>query len=238
MLAAPLLLVARHLRAAGAAFSHAVGRRRTGRPPRACRVAGRPSASGWGGSVRLGVGPLAAADRFGAGGSMAGMVGRGRAGSHRVAMPVVPRKDRRDGSTTARAARDFALTLPRLARSISYRVESGSVKSPRYEVTVVEPPAVAAIAARVEPPAYTKLPADDRRRREPDRSVRGEPGDARHQDEPAGALDRSRMAGCTRSSRIRDGAARSRQAWTSGGEGGSVTVDASRSGPFAVSLLR
>ena len=49
--------------------------------------------------------------------------------------------------------------LPRLARSISYQVESGSVKSKRYTVKVVEPPAVALINARVEPPAYTKLPA-------------------------------------------------------------------------------
>ena len=48
--------------------------------------------------------------------------------------------------------------LPRLARTITYRVVSGSVSSPHYRVTVVEPPAVAAITARVEPPAYTKLP--------------------------------------------------------------------------------
>ena len=54
--------------------------------------------------------------------------------------------------------RRFAFTLPRLARSIAYRVVSGEAASRRHTITALDPPAVAAISARVEPPPYTKLP--------------------------------------------------------------------------------
>jgi hypothetical protein len=59
----------------------------------------------------------------------------------------------------AAGARAFRAELPRLAGSITYRVVSQSGESRRFRVKVVPPPAVAAIAARVEPPAYTKRPA-------------------------------------------------------------------------------
>ena len=70
---------------------------------------------------------------------------------HRVAMPV-------EGSGPLRAAtRSFAVTLPRLTGSLTYRVASGSALSRSYRITAIEPPAVTALAATVEPPAYTRL---------------------------------------------------------------------------------
>jgi len=83
----------------------------------------------------------------------------GQTARHRTAMPVSSGKDSDEKTPAKKSARDFEVTLPRLARTITYRVVSGSVSSPHYRVTVVEPPAVAAITASVEPPAYTKLPA-------------------------------------------------------------------------------
>ena len=80
-------------------------------------------------------------------------------GTGRPASPASEAAAPAESATKATSAREFAITLPRLAKSIWYRVESGRVKSPRYAVTVLEPPAVTAIEARVEPPAYTKLPA-------------------------------------------------------------------------------
>lgn len=72
--------------------------------------------------------------------------------SHRVAMPA---KD--ESASTTRA---FAVTLPRVPGSFTYRVVSGSAESRRFTVTALEPPAVAALTARVEPPAYTKMVAE------------------------------------------------------------------------------
>ncbi|HEV3165240.1 MAG TPA: hypothetical protein VGZ22_14535 [Isosphaeraceae bacterium] len=57
------------------------------------------------------------------------------------------------------ASQAFSLRLPGLTGSLSYRVKSGSAQSQTYQITAVEPPAVKAIAAMVEPPAYTKLGA-------------------------------------------------------------------------------
>ena len=68
--------------------------------------------------------------------------------AHRVAMA--------SGSDTSKG---FSVTLPGLAGSLSYRVVSGSARSRTYRIRAVEPPAVASISARVEPPAYTKMPA-------------------------------------------------------------------------------
>lgn len=56
-------------------------------------------------------------------------------------------------------ARRFTMTIPRLGATIEYQVTSGGVSSRRYRITALEPPAVAAISARVEPPAYTGKPA-------------------------------------------------------------------------------
>ena len=74
-----------------------------------------------------------------------------------VAMPPAasPEPTAEPGSS----ARRFAFTLTKLGRSIGYRVVSGEASSRRHRITALEPPAVTAIAARVEPPAYTKLPA-------------------------------------------------------------------------------
>ena len=83
----------------------------------------------------------------------------GETKSHRVAMPVAPGKDPKPGAVGDTRARDYEIIQPRMAQTITYRVVSGSVTSPQFKVTVVEPPAVARVAARVEPPEYTKLPA-------------------------------------------------------------------------------
>jgi hypothetical protein len=60
----------------------------------------------------------------------------------------------------------FRATLPGLTGSLSYRVvagRSGEGESRWFRVEAVEPPAVSALAARVEPPSYTKFPARDAR---------------------------------------------------------------------------
>ena len=61
--------------------------------------------------------------------------------------------------TNARGSRAFAVTLPGLAGSLTYRVASGPAASRRHRITAVEAPAVAALKADVAPPAYTKRPA-------------------------------------------------------------------------------
>jgi len=68
-----------------------------------------------------------------------------------------------EGAARAAGGRAFSASLPGLTGSLTYRVVGRSGESRRYRVTVVPPPAVASIAARVEPPAYTKLPAADAR---------------------------------------------------------------------------
>jgi hypothetical protein len=72
---------------------------------------------------------------------------------HRVAMPI-----EESGSTKA-ATPSFAVTLPRLAGSLIYRVGSSSALSRSYRITAIEPPAIATLTAMVEPPAYTGLAA-------------------------------------------------------------------------------
>jgi hypothetical protein len=72
---------------------------------------------------------------------------------HRVAMPS------EDSGSTSAVTPSFAVTLPRLAGSLIYRVGSGSALSRSYRITAIEPPAIAALTATVEPPAYTGLAA-------------------------------------------------------------------------------
>ena len=55
----------------------------------------------------------------------------------------------------------FTVTLPRLAGSIRYRVATDLASSRFYAVDAIEPPKSCEFAARVEPPAYTKLPPID-----------------------------------------------------------------------------
>jgi hypothetical protein len=59
----------------------------------------------------------------------------------------------------ARDVRLFEARLPHVSATIRYRVVTEPAKSRRYELKAVEPPALASISARVEPPTYTKLPA-------------------------------------------------------------------------------
>jgi hypothetical protein len=159
--------------------------------------------------------------------------GEGETAIHRVPMPVMSSNDSAKTPASTSRAREFAVTLPRLARSLFYRVESGSIKSPQYEITVVEPPSVAAITARVEPPAYTKRPATtiadgsrievfegsrvtlDIKASRPVRSIEIE--------WPSGTADTSE--GEKRTASLAEN-----------GQNGSVTVVATRSGPFTVAL--
>ncbi len=64
-------------------------------------------------------------------------------------------------------SRAFAIRLPGLSGSLTYRVVGESAVSRGYRVTVVEPPAVAALAARIVPPPYSGLPTG--KARDPDR---------------------------------------------------------------------
>ena len=155
--------------------------------------------------------------------------------SHRVAMPVAPANGSHVASTSTGSERDYAITLPRLARSIWYRVESGSAKSPLYNIKVVEPPAVGAIVARVEPPAYTKLPA----------TVAADASriDAFEGSKVTLAINASRVV---RSIEVEwpvaavDAESAQAGRFAAGietsGRGGSLAVDAVRSGPYAVWL--
>jgi len=78
--------------------------------------------------------------------------------SRRIAMA-----EREGEGDSQSGARGFALVLPRVSGPLTYRVVSGSGESRRFRIDAVPPPAVSAVAARVEPPAYTRLPAADAR---------------------------------------------------------------------------
>ncbi len=60
------------------------------------------------------------------------------------------------GSTDSR---QFEAKLPRLAKSVRYRVVTDPVSSRYYQINAVEPPKIESIVATVTPPSYTKLPA-------------------------------------------------------------------------------
>ena len=55
--------------------------------------------------------------------------------------------------------RGFTASLPRLSGTVSYRVVSPSAESRRFSAQAIAPPSVASASAKVEPPAYTKMPA-------------------------------------------------------------------------------
>ncbi|SIO32490.1 hypothetical protein SAMN05444166_3793 [Singulisphaera sp. GP187] len=78
--------------------------------------------------------------------------GKGKRTPRRVAMPETL------GSRSPVGTRAFSVTLPRLAGSLRYRIVSGSAVSRTFRIKAIEPPAVVAVEARVEPPAYTGLP--------------------------------------------------------------------------------
>ncbi len=75
----------------------------------------------------------------------------------RIAM--TEREANKGGSESASDPRGFAIVLPRVAGTLTYRVVSRSGESRRFRVEAVAPPAISALKARVEPPAYTRLPA-------------------------------------------------------------------------------
>ena len=53
----------------------------------------------------------------------------------------------------------FEGVLPKLYGKMAYRVVSRSTESRRYTATAIAPPTVVAVSAKMEPPAYTKMPA-------------------------------------------------------------------------------
>jgi hypothetical protein len=56
---------------------------------------------------------------------------------------------------TGGGARHWNVTLPRVARSLRFRVVSGAARSREVAVRAIEAPAIARLSARVEPPPYT-----------------------------------------------------------------------------------
>ncbi len=57
----------------------------------------------------------------------------------------------------------FSVALPKVANTLTYRVVTRSGESRKHTITAVDPPTVATVAARVEPPSYTKFPAVEAR---------------------------------------------------------------------------
>ncbi|MFI5259254.1 MAG: hypothetical protein ACHQ01_06570, partial [Candidatus Limnocylindrales bacterium] len=157
----------------------------------------------------------------------------GEPAGHRVAMPAAPDPESRTKLASASSARGFAVTLPGLARSISYRVESGSARSRWYRINAVEPPAVASIVARVEPPAYTKLPVT--LARDPGRIVAFEGSRVTLElvpSRPVRSIELDWPAEHGKTAGTRKVAA----SVASDGKSGSVTVVAEASGPYSVAL--
>ncbi len=158
----------------------------------------------------------------------------GESASHRVAMPRAPGETLEQGQRSTTSARDFAVTLPTLARSISYRVKSGGASSRQYQVTVLEPPSLTSIAARVEPPACTaKIPM----------SIARDPAQIEAFEGSRVTLDFSTTRP-VRSIAVDWPTERDRPAGSgavaaslaSDGTRGSVTLTAARSGPFTIAL--
>ena len=75
--------------------------------------------------------------------------------AHRVRMTARP------SPAPSGSSRSFESVVPRLAGSVDYRVSADSASSRAYRVEAVEPPKACEFSAKIEPPAYTKLPASD-----------------------------------------------------------------------------
>ncbi len=75
--------------------------------------------------------------------------------SHRVAMETA----QPDSPSNQKVAWGYTAVLPRVMGSFSYRVVSGPAESKKFRVKAVEPPRVASVEAKVEPPAYTEFPS-------------------------------------------------------------------------------
>jgi hypothetical protein len=63
--------------------------------------------------------------------------------------------------------RSFEAVMPPLADSIRYRVSTASARSRDYRVSAASPPKACEFSARIEPPAYTRLPTSNAK--DPDR---------------------------------------------------------------------
>jgi len=157
----------------------------------------------------------------------------GEAAGQRVAMAGQPDPESTTAVASASSARAFAVALPGLARSISYRVESGSATSRWYRITAVEPPAVASIEARVEPPAYTKLPVT--RTRDAARIVAFEGSRVTLDIVPSRPVRSIELEWPAETGKPA-GERKVTASLASGGKSGSVTVVAEASGPYTVAL--
>jgi hypothetical protein len=77
--------------------------------------------------------------------------------AHRLRMTA------RTSASASTSGRAFEATLPGLAGHVDYRVSTDSGGTRAYRITAVEPLKACEFSARVEPPAYTRLPASDAR---------------------------------------------------------------------------
>ena len=183
-------------------------------------------------TVTASVGP-----RFGTGTAPAGAwldwSADGDGAGHRVAMADAPEPESKTAPASSSSSRGFAVTLPPLARSISYRVESGSAVSRWYRIKAVESPAVTAITARVEPPDVYEASRHRCPRPGPDRRLRGSrvtleivPSRPVRSIEVEWPQEEGKPAAQRRVA----------ASVASDGKSGSVTVVAEESGPFTVAL--
>lgn len=58
-----------------------------------------------------------------------------------------------------KVARAFVITLPRVREDFEFAFTVGNARSRNYQVTVVDPPALAAFTLHIQPPEYTKRPS-------------------------------------------------------------------------------
>ena len=233
LIAAPPSSPARSVRHARPAVPHALGRPRPRRPICRERRAGRSRPGHWLRPDRLGeVRPLLAIGITPDAAWLEWTDGRGcRPPANRHAGGA-----RSDPSAPSdSSARRFALTLPRLVRSIAYRVimrrrrqpvDTGSRRSSRPPSRRSRP--------RVEPPRLHQATGHARPRPGPDRGVRGQPGDARHHAQPARPLHRDRVAEAGGKRRREVVAA----TLADGGRNGSFSRVADASGPYTLAHAR
>ena len=90
--------------------------------------------------------------------------------------------------------RSFAITMPRVSGSFSYRVVVDSARSDKHAIKVVDPPSIAALEATIEPAKIHEKAGDEGRERVEDRGVGGEPGDVPRRHECAGEEGRAFLA--------------------------------------------
>ena len=109
-----------------------------------------------------------------------------------------PREDGAECDDNVSGQQAFAVTLPRLTGSLTYRAIVGGDASRRHQIKAIDRPAIASLKAHVEPPAYTKRPAAACTRPGSDRSVGRQPGDPGDRGQPAARAGRIDLAGAGR----------------------------------------